>query len=64
MSEKLVDLKTRVTEEQKTYINEMAWRNRTSVTAYMQMLISEDMQKNPNWRESLDALNTVTGGKK
>ena len=62
MKEKLVDLKTRVTEEQKTYINEMAWRSRTTVTAYMQALIAEDMQKNPNWRESLDALNTIKGG--
>lgn len=57
MKEKLVDLKTRVTEEQKTYINEIAWQNRTTVTAYIQALIAEDMAKHPHWRDSLDALN-------
>lgn len=57
MKEKLVDLKTRVTEEQKTYINEIAWQNRTTVTAYIQALIAEDMAKHPDWRKSLDALN-------
>lgn len=61
MKEKLVDLKTRVTEEQKTYINEISWQNRTTVTAYIQALIAEDMKKNPNWRDSLDALNEGKG---
>lgn len=57
MKEKLVDLKTRVTEEQKTYINEISWQNRTTVTAYIQALIAADMEKHPHWRDSLDALN-------
>lgn len=61
MKEKLVDLKTRVTEEQKTYINEISWQNRTTVTAYIQALIAEDMEKHPNWRDSLDALNEGKG---
>lgn len=56
--EKLIDLRVRVTEEQKTYLTEMAWRNRTSLKDYVQQLIAADMVKNPDWTKDLDELNS------
>lgn len=55
--EKLIDLRVRVTEEQKTYLTEMSWRNRTSLKDYVQQLIDADMEKHPDWRKDLDELN-------
>ena len=54
----LFDLRVRVTEEQKTYLTEMSWRNRTSLKDYVQQLINADMEKHPDWRKDLDELNT------
>lgn len=44
--------------EQKDYLQEMTWRTRTkSITAYITRLIAEDMERHPEWRDSLDELN-------
>lgn len=39
------------------YLQEMAWRNRTNVTAYLSELIEEDMRKHPDWQDGVDELN-------
>jgi hypothetical protein len=56
--EKKASFSTRIPEEQKTYLNEMAWRTRSNVSAYLTKLIAEDMAKHPEWKESVDELNT------
>lgn len=43
--------------ECKDYLQEMAWRNRTTITDYLTRLILADMEAHPNWRDTLDALN-------
>ena len=43
--------------ECKDYLQEMAWRNRTTITEYLTRLILADMEAHPNWRDTLDALN-------
>lgn len=43
--------------ECKDYLQEMAWRNRTTITDYLTRLILADMEAHPNWRDALDALN-------
>ena len=43
--------------ECKAYLQEMAWRNRTTITEYLTRLILADMEAHPNWRDTLDALN-------
>lgn len=43
--------------EQKEYLQEMAWRNRESITAYLTALVAADMEQHPEWRETLDELN-------
>lgn len=42
---------------QKRYLQEMAWRNRMSLTQYLSGLIQADMDRNPGWEDSLDELN-------
>lgn len=54
INDKLVLLSIRVTPEQREYLNEMAWRNRTSLKDYVTELIQEDMEKNPNWKQGID----------
>lgn len=54
---KKVQFATRIEPDQMKYLNEMAWRNRTSVSEYVIAMINEDMKKNPNWRDGLDELN-------
>lgn len=44
--------------ECKAYLQEMAWRNRTTTTEYLARLVLADMEAHPNWKDSLDALNT------
>ena len=39
------------------YLQEMAWRNRTNVTAYLSALIEADMEKHPDWQDGVDELN-------
>lgn len=43
--------------EYKDYLQEMAWRNRTTITDYINNLIAADMEAHPEWRETLDILN-------
>lgn len=43
--------------ECKDYLQEMAWRNRTTITDYLTRLILADMEAHPNWRDTLDTLN-------
>lgn len=43
--------------ECKEYLQEMAWRNRTTITDYLSRLILADMEAHPEWRETLDILN-------
>lgn len=43
--------------ECKDYLQEMAWRNRTTITEYLNKLILADMEKHPEWKEKLDILN-------
>lgn len=54
---KKVQFATRIEPEQMKYLNEMAWRNRTSVSEYVIAMINEDMAKHPDWRDGLDELN-------
>ena len=41
----------------KTYLQEMAWRNRITVTEYIVRLIQADMDAHPEWTETIDILN-------
>ncbi len=41
----------------KDYLQEMAWRNRITITEYLTRLIQEDMTAHPEWKETLDILN-------
>lgn len=43
--------------EQKDYLQEMAWRNRESITAYLSGLVAADMEQHPEWRDGIDELN-------
>lgn len=43
--------------ECKDYLQEMAWRNRTTITEYLTRIIMADMEAHPEWRDTLDALN-------
>lgn len=39
------------------YLNEKAWRTRSSITAVLQELVKADMEKHPEILEALDELN-------
>ena len=54
---KKVNFSTRITEEQKTFLNEIAWIKGVSVSEYVINLINEDMKKYPNWNDNIDELN-------
>lgn len=43
--------------EQKEYLQEMAWRSRESITAYLTALVAADMERHPDWRDTVDELN-------
>ena len=43
--------------ECKDYLQEMAWRNRSTITEYLTRLILADMKEHPDWRDTLDILN-------
>ena len=43
--------------EYKDYLQEMAWRQRTTITEYLNKLIAADMEAHPDWRDTLDILN-------
>ena len=41
----------------KDYLQEMSWRNRISINEYLSRLIAADMEKHPEWTDTLDVLN-------
>lgn len=43
--------------ECKDYLQEMAWRNRITITEYITRLILADMDAHPEWHDTLDVLN-------
>lgn len=43
--------------ECKDYLQEMAWRNRTTITEYLARLIQADMDAHPEWKDTIDILN-------
>ena len=45
--------------ECQAYLQEMAWRNRTTITQYMADMVMADMAAHPEWRDSLDAANGI-----
>lgn len=40
------------------YLREMAWRNRTTITEYIARIVRADMEAHPEWRDTVDVLNT------
>lgn len=51
-------LTVRTTEENKQYLQEMAWRRRIDLTQYVNELIEADKAAHPEWKETIDVLNT------
>ena len=43
--------------ECKDFLQEMAWRNRTTITGYLVRLVRADMNAHPEWKETIDSLN-------
>ena len=43
--------------ECRDYLQEMAWRNRITITELITRIIREDMEKHPEWKETIDVLN-------
>ena len=43
--------------ECKDFLQEMAWRNRTTITGYLVRLVRADMDAHPEWTETVDSLN-------
>lgn len=54
--QKTIAFTARVTPEMKTYLNELAWQNRMTISNYLMKIIKEDMEKHPDWRKTLDEL--------
>ena len=48
----------RFTMKEWAYLTEKKWRTRQSITAILQNLIDEDMEKHPEIVETIDELNT------
>lgn len=44
--------------ECKDYLQEMAWRNRISITEYLTRIVLADKDAHPEWKETIDTLNT------
>lgn len=40
--------------ECKDYLQEMAWRNRTTITDYIARMIESDMEAHPEWKEKVE----------
>jgi len=40
------------------YLQEMAWRNRMTITEYLNKIVREDMEKHPEWTQTVDVLNS------
>lgn len=43
--------------EFKDYLQEMAWRNRCTITDYLIKIVQADMDAHPEWKDTLDILN-------
>ena len=43
--------------ECKDYLQEMAWRNRCSITDYLIHIVQADMEAHPEWKDTVDILN-------
>lgn len=43
--------------ECKDYLQEMAWRNRTTITEYLTRIILADKDAHPEWKDTIDILN-------
>lgn len=43
--------------ECKDFLQEMAWRNRTTITEYLAQLVRSDMDAHPEWMDGIDQLN-------
>lgn len=43
--------------ECKDYLQEMAWRNRTTITDYLTRIILADKDAHPEWKDTFDTLN-------
>ena len=43
--------------ECKDFLQEMAWRNRTTITEYLAQLVRADMDAHPEWMDGIDHLN-------
>ena len=43
--------------EIKDFLQEMAWRNRTTITEYLAQLVRADMDAHPEWMDGIDQLN-------
>ena len=46
-------------EECRAYLQEMAWRNRTTITDYLADMVLADMEAHPEWKDSLDELSNL-----
>lgn len=44
-------------EECRAYLQEMAWRERTTITNYLADMVLADMAAHPDWKKNLDELN-------
>ena len=43
--------------ECRDYLQEMAWRNRITITELLTRIIMADMEAHPEWKETVDVLN-------
>ena len=41
----------------KDYLQEMAWRNRCTITEYLIRIVQADMDAHPEWKDTIDILN-------
>jgi len=41
----------------KDYLQEMAWRNRCTITDYLIRIVQADMDAHPEWKDTIDILN-------
>lgn len=44
--------------ECKDFLQEMAWRSRCTITEYLSRLVLADMEAHPEWKDTIDTLNT------
>ena len=49
----------RVSAECGEYLREMAWRNRITITEFIARIIEADMLEHPEWKDTVDVLNTT-----